>query len=85
VLRLRKNSCVACRPLGFLTGYSVHGCGCPIRAALSVRCSRSSMPFAWGWYAVVRIRSVPMSSVNFLKSADSKFFLRSVVMTEGHP
>lgn len=56
-----------------------------INAALSVRCSRSIMPLACGWYAVVRRCVAPHMVLSSWKSCDSNCRPWSVVILSGTP
>lgn len=56
-----------------------------VKDAFSVRCHRSIIPFACGWYAVVRIFSIPILFMMFLNNSDSNCLPWSHVMRSGHP
>ena len=58
---------------------------CAISAAFSCRCSRSTSPFAHGWYAVVRMWWVPRSFIKRCQTSDSNWSPRSEVMLAGTP
>ena len=61
------------------------GCGEALSDALSCLWNLSTMPFAMGWYAVVRVCFVPSNWVKAFHRLDSNCPPRSVVTVEGTP
>ena len=56
-----------------------------MRRGLSCLWSRSTMPLAQGWYAVVRMRCVPREVMRECQRSDSNCGPLSVVMVSGQP
>ena len=54
-------------------------------SAFKLLCSLFNMPFAWGWYAVVRMFLVPRSCDNFRNISDSNRRHGSVTTLSGTP
>jgi len=61
------------------------GLGWALRAALSCQWNLSTMPFVWGWYAVVLACLEPRRDMRLVQSWDSNCRPRSVMMVEGTP
>ena len=65
--------------------YQLFGSPCAFKDALSWRWNLSMIPFAAGWYAVVRVRVLPRREVNSWKRWDSNCRPLSVEIVDGVP